>query len=88
MISRLHMRIKTNSKDENSVLVLSDGSLVAILVRLDDPIHGSAQGRWYLEAHFDHVPDTERLFESLDEAEAWIAEQTENPAARRSFGTA
>ena len=87
MISRLHMKIKTNSKDENSVLVLNDGYLVAIVVRLDDPMHGSAQGRWHLEAHFDHVPGTDRLFRDLDEAVAWVAEQTENPSARRSFCT-
>jgi hypothetical protein len=85
MISRLHMKIKTNSNDENSVLVLSDGYLVAIVVRLDDPTHGSAQGRWHLEAHFDHVPDTDRLFGDLDEAVAWVAAQTENMSSRRSF---
>jgi hypothetical protein len=85
MISRLHMKIKTNSKDENAVLVLSDGSLVAIVVRLDDPMHGATQGRWHLEARFDHVPDTDRLFKNLDKAVAWVAEQTGNPSARRSF---
>jgi hypothetical protein len=85
MISRLHMKIRTNSKDEASTLVLSDGSLVAILVRLDDPIHGSAQGRWHLEAHFDHVTGTERLFDDLDAAVAWIEEQIKTPDARRAF---
>jgi hypothetical protein len=79
------MKMRTNSKDENAVLVLSDGSLVAILVRLDDPMHGSARGRWHLEAHFDHVPATGRLFENVDEAEAWVEKQIRIPDARRTL---
>ena len=87
MLTRLHMKIHTNSRDENSVLVMNDGYLVAILVKLDDDIHGSAKGRWHLEAHFDHVPATGTLFANLDEAVAWIATQTETPDARSGLGT-
>ncbi|RYG96892.1 MAG: hypothetical protein EON58_11025 [Alphaproteobacteria bacterium] len=86
MLTRQHMKIHTNSRDENSVLVMSDGYLVAILVKLDDDVHGSAKGRWHLEAHFDHVPATGQLFADLDEAKAWIFEQTETPDARHGFG--
>lgn len=87
MLTRLHMKIHTNSRDENSVLVMNDGYLVAILVKLDDEVHGSAKGRWHLEAHFDHVPATGQLFATLDEAVAWIAEHTETPDARIGLGS-
>ena len=86
MLTRLHMKIQTNSADDSSVLVMNDGYLVAILVRLDDPIHGTARGRWHLEAHFDHVPATGRLFADLDEAETWISDQTERPDIRLGHG--
>lgn len=86
MLTRLHMKIQTNSADDNSVLVMHDGYLVAILVRLDDPVHGNARGRWHLEAHFDHVPATGRLFADLDEAEAWISDQTKSPDVRLGHG--
>lgn len=87
MLTRLHMKIHTNSKDENSVLIMNDGYLVAILVKLEDEVHGAAKGRWHLEAHFDHVPETGRLFPDLEEAIEWVSTQTESPDARLGFGT-
>jgi hypothetical protein len=54
-------------------LVLAKGELVAVLVRLDDEMHGVNRGRWFLEAGFGPLlgarPDP---FTGLSEAQAWL----------------
>ena len=46
------IRVRTGSKDKEGRLVLADGELVAVLVRLDDEMHGSDRGKWFLEVMF------------------------------------
>ncbi|MBB2964724.1 hypothetical protein [Methylobacterium sp. R2-1] len=66
------VQVATGSLDTESLLVFSDGFLVAVLVRLSDD-HGEATGMWFLEAGFgpvDHPhPPT---FAGLDDAQGWI----------------
>ena len=38
------VRVATGSGDEDGRLVLADGMLVAVLVRLEDPAHGELVG--------------------------------------------
>ncbi len=65
--------IRTNSDDENAVLLLADGQIVAILVELADEAHGEERGKWVVEAIFglqhDRVPQS---FRSAADASAWI----------------
>lgn len=69
------VRIATGSDDTESQLVFYDGFLVAILVRLSD-LHDADAGNWFLEAVFGRIdPSHLPTFTTLDEAQAWIADQ-------------
>lgn len=70
------VKVATGSADEEGRLVLSEGKLIAVLVRLDDPNHGPAVGQWSLEAGFNGVDSTKPpLFANLAAAERWLARQ-------------
>ena len=70
------VKVATGSADEDGRLVLHNGKLVAVLVRLDDPNHGPAIGQWSLEAGFNGVDSTKPpLFANLAAAERWIGLQ-------------
>ncbi len=64
--------IETGSDDTDGRLVLRDGHLVAVLVRLDGPEHGDLQGFWHLEAGFGPCDQKADAFHSLNEAQRWI----------------
>ena len=66
--------VATTSADEDGRLVLADGRLVAVLVRLADAVHEEAQGRWHLEAGFGQCMAAPPMpFADLPEALAWVA---------------
>lgn len=67
--------VRTGCQDQNGRLVLLDGELIAVLVRLDDAIHGQDQGKWFLEAGFSLVSLRTHPFDDLDEAKAWLEAQ-------------
>ena len=46
------LRIKTDSADDNALILLSDSQLVAILVELSDESHGDERGKWTVETIF------------------------------------
>jgi hypothetical protein len=70
------VRIATNSIDEDARLVLVGGQLVAVLVRLADPVHDNQVGRWFLEAAFGRCTRAAApIFDSLDAAQVWIRRQ-------------
>ena len=62
--------------DDEGQLVFDHDRLVALIVRLSS-IHGSLQGRWFLETCF--IPKAAKapvaFFASIDEASAWIGAQ-------------
>lgn len=65
--------IRTSSHDTQARLVLIDGALTAVLVRLDDDVHGQHTGKWFLEAHFSQVfSHGAPLFASLEDATRWL----------------
>jgi hypothetical protein len=67
--------VMTGCDDREGYLVLSDGQLVAVLVRLADEMHEDRRGSWFVEAGFGPcrtaVPP---MFGDLDEARAWVRE--------------
>ena len=70
--------VHTGSGDQEGQLVLADGRLVAVLVRLDDTSHAGLVGAWFLEAGFGpcaHVAAP--IFRDLDAAKHWIGQQFE-----------
>ena len=87
-------RIETGSEDENGVLILADGRLVAIMVRLDAPFNEDAQGCWHLEAGFGRCVGTPAPFASLSDGLRWVGRRLDELAnlpeilaeADRAFG--
>lgn len=68
-------RIRTDSADGHALLLLAGGELVAILVALEDEIHGEDRHKWTIEKIFGighaRAPAT---FASAADAAAWISE--------------
>jgi hypothetical protein len=64
------VEILTDGKDHEGCLVLADGKLVAVLVRLTDPVYDRhLLGAWYLEIGFGAALEMRHdAFASLDEA--------------------
>ena len=71
--STMSLKVRTGSADENGLLMMLDGKLIAILVELSDEIHGEQRGRWALEntyGLFDiRAPET---FASAEQAWDWV----------------
>lgn len=65
------IRVRTGSEDREGRLVLIDGELAAVLVRLDDDMHEQDRGKWFLEAEFSRL-SRPTPFVSLDEAQHWL----------------
>src|SRR3954468_903384 len=67
------IEVLTASEDREGRLVLVDGRLAAVLVRLSDRAHEPLlRGAWYIEAGFGSLDGRHELFASLDEAIASI----------------
>ncbi|MBA9069900.1 hypothetical protein FHR71_003661 [Methylobacterium sp. RAS18] len=69
------VQVATGSLDTESLLVFSDGFLIAVLVQLSDD-HEDRSGMWFLEAGFGPVdhPDPP-TFADLDVAQSWIEQR-------------
>jgi hypothetical protein len=65
--------LATGTADARGCLVLADGSLAAVVVRLDDDAHGEMIGAWFLEAGFGPCQTpTPPVFPTLEAAQAWV----------------
>lgn len=73
------LRVRTDSADENALLLLADNELVAILVELADESHGEDRGHWMIEKTFGlgqaRVPE---IFSSAEDAAGWVADNISN----------
>jgi hypothetical protein len=78
LISRKHVRIATGSSDQNGVLFFANDCLIAILVCLSEPSHGTLKGRWFLECRFGDLASARapETFSDIDAAEAWLIAHT------------
>lgn len=75
----------TGSGDDDGRLVLADGRLVAVLVRLRDQAHDDLVGAWFLEAGFGPCAEAAApIFATLDAARDWVHDQIEALDAGRS----
>lgn len=72
-------KVKTTSIDSRGMLIFEDDLLIAVLVQLEESVHGERYGgKWNLEATFDELPyPPDKVFNSLDHAERWLLEQLE-----------
>ncbi len=73
-ISFLPMRLLIDGQDSEGRLILADGLLAAVIVRLDSECHPPEhKGRWYMEAGFGKCNSAKApLFETPEEAGAWL----------------
>ncbi len=68
--------VNTGSRDEKGRLVLVDGRLVGVLVRLADRAHAEQTGAWFLEAGFGPCACAQfPVFDSLEVARDWVRRQ-------------
>jgi hypothetical protein len=72
--------ILIDGHDTQGQLVLADGELTSVLARLDGDTHDpKLKGWWHVEAGFGRCDATGTLvFETLDEAGAWVQSRLEN----------
>ena len=71
--SAYSLKIRTGSLDDNAVLMLVDGELVAILVELRDKGHEDSIGAWCVEATFGLSPGRiPTIFPTAQDAADWI----------------
>ena len=72
--SAYRIRIRTGSADENALLLLAGGQLVAILVELADAGHDDERGKWAVETTFglqhERVPNN---FATAADAAIWVS---------------
>ncbi len=73
--SAYSLQIGTDSEDADAIMLLSDGALTAILVKLSDQIHGEDRGSWIIEAlfgvHNNRLPES---FSTPQSAAAWVSD--------------
>jgi hypothetical protein len=78
------VRVLTGSADEEGFLVVVNGGLAGVLVRLSAAVHeGDAVGRWFLEAAFGRCAGNAPTFASLECADRWFRERL-SPAAQQT----
>ncbi|TXN29100.1 hypothetical protein FV232_27945 [Methylobacterium sp. WL30] len=64
--------VDTGSPDREGRLVLANGLLIAVLVRLDTPDHEMGRG-WFVEAAFGRLFGVlAPIFDTLEEATRWL----------------
>jgi hypothetical protein len=72
------MRVLIDGFDSEGRLILADGQLAAVIVRLDAEHHTtSLRGKWHLEAGFGKcavVPADAGTWDTPEDALAWIEE--------------
>ena len=75
--------IEVASVDREGQLILSDGALVGVLVKLSN-LHGELSGSWYLETGYDGLRDEHLTFSDLDAAKSWIDDRLAKAAGKAS----
>ncbi|MCJ2101233.1 hypothetical protein [Methylobacterium sp. E-046] len=64
--------VDTNSPDREGMLVIANGLLVAVLVRLAEPEHHNV-GSWFLEVGFGRLQGQRvPTFPTLEDASRWL----------------
>jgi hypothetical protein len=79
--SAYKLRIRTDSADSEGILLLADGELVAILIKLADESHEQDRGKWVIETLFGINPlNPPALFDTADHAAAWVSQHVSQTA--------
>ncbi len=79
------VRVSVGSLDEEGQMVLVDGTMVAVLVRLTGPYDDPhLHGKWCVQRGFGPLSEGDELFSTLEEAEDWVLQHY---LAERTQGT-
>jgi hypothetical protein len=79
------VRVSVGPLDEEGQMVLVDGTLVAVLVRLTGPYDDPhLHGKWCVQRGFGPLSEGDELFSTLEEAEDWVLQHY---LAERTQGT-
>ena len=72
--------VDTRSPDQTGMLVMSNGLLVAVLVRLDAPEH-EQPGTWFMEVGMGRLAGMRApKFDTLEDATRWIRQRLKGQA--------
>ena len=67
--------VDTASPDRVGMLVIANGLLVAVLVRLDAPEH-ERRGAWYMEVSLGRLAKVRApVFDTLEDATRWVRQR-------------
>ena len=67
--------VDTRSPDQTGMLMIANGLLVAVLVRLDAPEH-ERRGAWYMEVGFGRLAGVRApLFDTPEDATRWVRQR-------------
>jgi hypothetical protein len=84
------MRVLIDGFDSDGRLILADGQLAAIIVRLDAEHHTpDLRGQWHLEAGFGKcavVPADTLMWDTPQDAAAWVKEKLRDRTRTRTNG--
>jgi hypothetical protein len=83
--------IAASSADTDGRLLLVDGRLAAVLVRLQDEVHDDRlQGKWFVESAFGDLAESsgDATFATLEEAADWIRKRQSRAHAPAAPGNA
>lgn len=74
--SFLNVRLATVDGGEQGLLVMRSGELVAVLTQVDEEQYSVKSG-WFLETGYGRLGGCHRMFDTLQDASSWIADQFE-----------
>ncbi len=84
-ISLQPVRVSVGPLDEEGQMVLVNGTLVAVLVRLTGPYDDPhLHGKWCVQRGFGPHSEEDEVFSTLEEAEDWVLQHY---MAERKQGT-
>ena len=78
MVTFHRVPVMTGTEDREGCLLFAEGTLVAVIVRLDMREHADIRGKWFLEAGFGRCSERHELFDSIDDAAAWVGKRCLN----------
>jgi hypothetical protein len=67
-----NIRLATVEGGEAGVLIMKSDQLVAVLTHVDEDVY-ALQGGWFLEVGFGRLSGCHKIFQTIEEAEAWIS---------------
>ena len=75
MVTFHRVPVMTGTEDREGCLLFANGSLVAVIVRLDTREYTDTNRKWFLEAGVGRCRERHELFDSIEDAANWVRER-------------